>query len=93
MDNKNFLNNGLDALNQFLSEPKTLLAMKDEVTSLGKSLLNQQLEKTDVVSKEALLNQQALLNAALVKLDKLTEEVKKLQAQIQQKGGNHDENQ
>lgn len=59
-------------LQDLLSElPETLAALRDETKLMGKDLINAQIEKANLITRDEFLAQQALLEALIEKVNKL----------------------
>lgn len=59
-------------LQDLLSElPETLAALRDETKLMGKDLINTQIEKANLITRDEFLAQQALLEALIEKVNKL----------------------
>ncbi len=56
--------------------PDALASLRDEGKLMGKDLINSQIEKANLVSREEFLTQQALLEALIEKVDTLESLIK-----------------
>lgn len=75
MTNTNPLEELLKAL------PETAKNIKAEADNIGRTVLNSQLQKADVVTREAFEEQRQLLQAALEKLARLEAKIEALEKQ------------
>jgi|GEM_PF-6640796 len=57
------------------SLPKAAHQFKQEADKIGKSVLNAQLKKADIVTREEFEEQKAILTAALAKLQSIEEKI------------------
>lgn len=57
-----------DLLNEL---PETLVAFRDETKLMGKDLLNSQIEKANLVTRDEFLTQQAILEELIKKVSEL----------------------
>lgn len=72
-------NNPLEELLKVL--PETAKNLKAEADNIGRTVLNSQLQKADVVTREAFEEQRELLQAALEKLARLEAKIEALEKQ------------